>query len=136
MKLPIKLICLTKRVHEDGISTVSIQYCYNAQPKMLLHTGIKIPPTYWKAKQCCIINKLPVEFWAHDALDKELRRQARIAEDLVPHAVQTKIQDKGAFVKKTFSPSLEVTTVEDVANEAAKKEAKGKKIQSGYLLAI
>jgi hypothetical protein len=46
---------------------------------------------------------------------------------LVTHAVQTKIQDKGAFVKTTFCPTLEVTTVEERVNEAAKKEAEVKR---------
>jgi integrase len=127
MKLPIKLICRTKRVHEDGTSTVFIQYCYNAKQKTLLHTGIKIPPAYWKAKQCCIADKLSEEFGDHETLNKELRRLVRIAEDLVTHAVQTKIQDKGAFVKKTFSPTLEVTTVEERVNETAKREAEEKR---------
>jgi len=127
MKLPIKLICRTKRVHEDGTSTVFIQYCYNTKQKTLLHTGIKIPPVYWKKIQGCISDKLPGDFGNHEALNKELRRQVRIAEDLVTHAVQTKIQDKGTFVKKTFSPTLKVTSVEERVNEAAKKEAEEKR---------
>lgn len=127
MKLPIKLICRTKRVHEDGTATVFIQYCYNAEQKTLLHTGIKIPPAYWKKIQCCISDKLPVEFGDQEELNKELRRQFRIAEDLITHAIQMKIPDKGAFVKKTFSPTLEITAVAEQVNEVAKKEADEKR---------
>jgi hypothetical protein len=111
MKLPIKLICRTKRVHEDGTSSIFIQYCYNAKQKTLLHTGIKIPPAYWKKAPCCISEKLPAAFGDPEELNKELRRQFRVAEDLVTHAIQTKLPDKGAFAKKTFFPSLETTTV-------------------------
>lgn len=127
MKLPIKLICRTKRVHEDGTSTVFIQYCYNAKQKTLLHTGIKIPPAYWKKLQCCISDKLPAPLGNHEELNKELRRQFRVAEDLITHAIQTKIEDKGTFIKKAFSPSLEKTTVAEQVNEAVKKEAEEKR---------
>lgn len=122
MRLPIKLICRTRKVHGDGTSTVFIQYCYNAEHKTLLHTGIKIPPVYWNKNQCCITNKLPIEFGNHEELNKELKRQFRIAEDLVTYAIESKMPDKGAFVKNSFSPSMETAGVEKRIKEINDKK--------------
>lgn len=91
MRLPIKLICREKKLNSDGTSTVYIQYCYNAKQKTFQHTGIKIPPTYWNNAQRCITNKLPAHHGNHEALNKELRRLFRIAEDLVSHAIEKKM---------------------------------------------
>jgi integrase len=112
MRLPIKLICRTNKLHGDGTSTVFVQYCYDAAHKTLLHTGIKIPPVYWNKSQCCVTNKLPIEFGNHEELNKELKRQFRVAEDLVTYAIESKMPDKGAFVKSSFSPSMVTTGVE------------------------
>jgi hypothetical protein len=81
MLLPIKPICRTKKLHPDGTATVFIQYCYNATQRTLLHTGIKIPPAYWNKKQRCITKELPAVYGDHEALNKELTRIQRIAED-------------------------------------------------------
>nr|WP_262697041.1 Arm DNA-binding domain-containing protein [Chitinophaga alhagiae] len=120
-------MCRTKRMHEDGTATVFMQYCYTAEQRTLLHTGIKIPPAYWNKKQRCISDELPSEVGNHEELNIELRRQFRIAEDLVTHAIRNKMPDKGAFVRKTFTPSLVITSVEERVNEAAEKEEESKR---------
>src|SRR5450432_1079142 len=107
MLLPIKLICRTNRVHEDGTASVFIQYCYSATKKTLLHTGVSVPPSYWNKKQGLITKHLPSSFGNHEALNLELTRVKRVAEDLVIQAIQMKNPDKGAFVKNSFSPNLE-----------------------------
>lgn len=89
MVLPISLICRAKRVHEDGTATVFIQYCYKATNRTLLHTGIKIPPNYWDQKQRCVSEKIPAVFGNAVQLNKELRRQFRIVEDLVTYAIES-----------------------------------------------
>jgi integrase len=127
MRLPIKLICRTNKVHVDGTSTVFIQYCYNAEQKTLLHTGIKIPPAYWNKKQCSVSDKLPIGFGNHEELNKELRRQFRISEDLVTYAIESNMPQKGEFVKNSFSPSLEAAGVELKGKEVAQIEADTRK---------
>ncbi|MDF2189819.1 site-specific integrase [Paraflavitalea sp. CAU 1676] len=127
MKLPIKLICRKNKLNGDGTTTVFIQYCYDADHKTLLHTGIKIPPLYWNKAQGSISNKLPVEFGNADSLNKELWRQLRVVESLATHAIQTKMDNKGEFVKKTFHPDMHAVTVEERISEAAKREVEAKR---------
>lgn len=122
MKLPLKLICRTKRVHPEGTCTVFIQYCYTAELKTLLHTGIKIPPAFWNSKQRCISENLPANIGIANDLNIELRRQFRIAEDLVTYAIKKELPNKGEFVKKSFSPDLNISTTEDLIKEVARKE--------------
>lgn len=110
MRLPLKLICPASKVRSDGTSIVFIQYCYSATKRVLLNTEMAIPPDSWQKKQCCISDKLPPAFGNHSELNEELTRQLRIAEDLVTHAKRNQISNKGAFVKKTFSPNLDITT--------------------------
>jgi hypothetical protein len=93
MVLPISIICRAKRVYEDGTTAVFIQYCYKATNRTLLHTGIKIPPNYWDQKQRCISEKLPAVFGNPAPLNKELRRQFRIVEDLVTYAIESNMAE-------------------------------------------
>lgn len=126
MRLPIKLICRKNKLNGDGTTTVFIQYCYDADHKTLLHTGIKIPPSFWNKTQGAISNKLPAEFGSADSLNKDLWRQLRVVESLVTHAIQEKMDNKGGFVKKTFHPDMKGVTVEESINEAPKREVEAK----------
>ena len=47
----------------------------------------------------------------------------RIAEDLVTQAVKKQVPDKGSFVKNSFSPSLQILTIEENAEAALKSKA-------------
>ena len=111
MVLPIKAICRANKIRRDGTSLVFIQYCYSATKRTLLNTEISIPIAFWDKKLRCISTKLPTQFGDHQILNEELRRQIRIAEDLVTHAIKSKLPDKGAFVKNSFSPKLDITTI-------------------------
>lgn len=108
MLLPIKCICPRGKVRSDGTGIIFIQYCYNATQRTLLNTEIAIPVDYWEKKLRCISSKLPAQFGDHQVLNEELRRQFRIAEDLVTYANKSKLPDKGAFVKNSFSPKLDI----------------------------
>lgn len=103
-------------------SLVFIQYCYKAPNRTLLHTGIKIPPNYWDQKQRCVSEKLPPAFDNAAQLNKELRQQFRIVEDLVTYAIESKIADTGAFVKNSFSPAMETAGVETKIKEVTNAE--------------
>ena len=62
-------------------------------------------------------------------MNDELLRQKRLVEDLVAEATKKQIADKGAFVKKAFTPTLNLNVLDErittvAKQEIAKKEAK------------
>jgi len=111
MLLPIRPICNRKKIRRDGTSLIQIQYCYSAEKKTLLNTGISIPPNFWTKKSLCISDKLPATFGAAQARNAELKRMLRITEDIVEYAIKNKINDPVAFTKETFSPYFDVSTL-------------------------
>lgn len=129
MLLPVKLICRTNRVHEDGTCTIFIQYCY-ADKKVLLHTGIKVPPYYWNRKQQCIVDTLPTENGVAAELNKELLRMRSVVDALALKAKAFETEERGKFVKASFSPDL---IPENVEKKISEKENKEKKRQQDTL---
>lgn len=129
MLLPIKPICRVKRVRKDGTAPIFLQYCFSATKRTLLNTGIYIPPQYWHPKQLRVSPLLPAEYGSPVKLNDELLRQKRLVEDLVAEATRKQITDKGAFVKKAFTPTLDLQSLDErittvAKHEMAKKEAK------------
>jgi hypothetical protein len=129
MLLPIRPICTAKRTSRDGTSPIFLQYCYSTTKRTLLNTGINIPPEYWQPKQMSISSKLPLTYGDAAKLNQDLIRYKRVVEDLVTHAINKEIVDKGRFVKETFSPSFDLSTLDDkvktvLSNQAAEKKAK------------
>ncbi len=127
MLLPIKPICSPKKVRKDGTSPIFLQYCYSATKRTLLNTGINIPPDCWNNKLLCITKKLPIAYGCHERLNDELLRLKRIAEDLATHAVKKQVPDKGTFVKNSFSPSLQISAIDDNAEAAIKQQVSEQK---------
>lgn len=123
MLLSVKLICRAKRVHEDGTCTVFAQYCYG-EKKVLLHTGIKVPPRYWSKVQECVSDNLPAEYGVAADLNKELLRMRSVANALALKAKALKTEERGKFIKASFSPALVPDNVEKkiVENERKEKE--------------
>src|SRR5215218_9827647 len=111
MLLPVKAICPKSKVRSDGTCLVFIRYRYNATQCSLLNTEISIPIAFWNKKDRCLSNKLPLEKGDYEELNKELFRQLRMVEDLVIYANNNKLADKGAFVKKTFLPTLDTASI-------------------------
>jgi site-specific recombinase XerD len=129
MLLPIKPICRAKRARKDGTAPIFLQYCFSATKRTLLNTGIYIPPQYWHPKLLRVSPQLPPEYGSPVKLNDELLRQKRLVEDLVAEATRKQITDKGTFVKKAFSPTLDLRSLDErvttvAKQEAAKKEAK------------
>lgn len=122
MRLPVKLICRTKKMHPDGTCTVYIQYCCNEKQKPLFHTDIKIPPVNWNKKQGCITQQLPSKYGNPNMLNIELTRLKRIVEDLVTYAIQNKNPNLAEFVKQSYSPSLDMAAIERKEKEAIEQE--------------
>lgn len=127
MQLPIKLICRTARLNNDGTASVYIQYCCDQKNKPLLGTGIKIPPLFWNAKAGCISTQLTKTYGSHKELNNELSRLKRIAEDIVTYATLKKVQDRAGFLKKYFSPTFDISDIELKEKEEAKVMEKEKK---------
>jgi hypothetical protein len=92
-----------------------------------LNTGIAIPLNFWNIKSRRISDKLPAEFGDYEILNDELNRQKRIAEDLISHAAKKEITNKGAFLKQTFSPTLDITSIVGKVEQAVQQEVKEKK---------
>jgi hypothetical protein len=109
MLLPIRLICSSKKVRKDGTSLLFIQYCQSAANKTLLNTEIAIPPKFWQKRYCRVSDDLPLVFGKASALNKELQRLLRLAEDIIAYAMDNNIQNPVLFVKKIFHPSFDLT---------------------------
>ncbi|MBO9203353.1 MULTISPECIES: site-specific integrase [Niastella] len=129
MLLPIKPICRSNRIKKDGTAPIFLQYCYSRTKRTLLSTGIAVPPEYWQRKHLRISPQLPPQFGDASKLNDELLRQKRLVEDLVAEATKKQIEDKGAFVKKTFTPTLDLQSLDErvtvvAKQETVKKEAK------------
>lgn len=127
MVLPIKPICRANKIRKDGTSLIFLQYCYSATRRTLLNTEIAVPVDYWNKKQGRISDKLPIAFGNHQQLNEELWRQLRIVEDLVTYATKSDLSDKGLFVKKSFSPTLDTTTIIGKVEKAVKQVVVEKK---------
>ncbi len=115
--LPLKVICDPKKIRRDGTSLLYIQYCYSSVNRTLLNTNIAIPPQYWNKKRQSIHHDLPAAYGDVSALSEELKRVFRLAEDLVLLAKRKKVDDPGAFVKRSFHPSVNLADIE--AGDAA-----------------
>lgn len=112
MLLPIKPICEQKDMRRDGTSVIYIQYCYSAEKRTLLNTEIAIPPAHWNKKRLCISNDLPQIYGDFHLLNSALNRMMRLAEDLIYFAIETKIEDRGKFVKSTFKPDFDFNNLQ------------------------
>jgi hypothetical protein len=136
MLLPIRAICKEKWTRRDGTAPIFLQYCYSREKRTLLNTSIFIPPAYWQSKQQRISAELPIQFGDAEKLNDELLRLKRVVEDLVAEATKKQIEDKGAFVKKTFTPTLNLQALDERATIIAKQEAAKKRSKAGYLLPV
>lgn len=112
MLLPLKLICELKNVRRDGTSLIYIQYCFSADKRTLLNTQISIHPLYWNKRKSCSSYDLPLLHGDIQQLNDELKRMYRIAEDIVAFAFKKKIEGPLNFVKKTYHPHFDVSTLE------------------------
>jgi site-specific recombinase XerD len=118
MLLPIRPICNRKKIRKDGTSLIQIQYCFSAERKTLVNTGIAIPPNFWTKKSLCISDKLPSSFGQVNALNIELKRLVRIAEDILAYALNNGVPDPVSFLKKTFKPDFELSNLGKESNES------------------
>lgn len=113
MLFPIKAICNTQKKRKDGTSLIYFQYCYTQDRKTLLNSSIAIPPKFWNRKRCCIQSTLPIEYGNYEQLNKDLVRIKRSIEDLIAHGKRIQVDDIGLYVKQTFKPDLDFSTIDN-----------------------
>ena len=102
MGQPIKLIQKKGAVRKDGISIIFIQYCYSADERTLLDSGVAIPPNFWNKKTARISDNLPRGYGDVQTLQNTLIQQKRKAEDMVEYAVKKRNVGPMKFLKENF----------------------------------
>lgn len=128
MLLPISLICAPKKLRRDGTSLVFIQYCLNESNKTLLNTGIAIPPNFWNKKLKRVADKLPEQFGKTEEPNSELKKQLRLAEDIITYAISRDMVDPVRFVKERFKPDFDISSLEEVALAEPEKSQRSARI--------
>lgn len=118
MLLPVKPVCKKTLVRRDGTSIIFIQYCHSLEKRTLLNSGIAIPPNYWNLKRLRINADLPQIYGDAESLNERLQAAIRIAEDILAFAAKKKMADPLGFLKKTFKPDLDISSLEQKAKEA------------------
>ena len=117
MRFPVKVICRTNRVHNDGTSSIFIRYCFNQKQKPILFTGIKIPAQYWNQKEGTISNLLPPATGDYEKMNSEIFRLKRLVEDMILYASQNNVTDIATYVKQHYSISLDSASYENIVRE-------------------
>ncbi len=100
-------------MRKDGTCIIFIQYCYSAEKRTLLNSGIAIPPDYWNLKRLRINADLPASYGNAAILNEQLKTTIRIAEDILSFAFKSKIENPIAFLKKTFKPDFDLSCLEE-----------------------
>lgn len=107
MILPIKPICKKEWVRRDGTSVIFLQYCRNSEERVLVDTGLAIPPEYWNRKNNRISTSLPEHFGKVKDLETHLSQKMRRAEDLINYALGKSNIAPTKFLKEKFSTGFE-----------------------------
>jgi hypothetical protein len=123
MSLPVKPVCKKALIRRDGTSIIFIQYCHSLEKRTLLNTGIAIPPNFWNLKRLRINPDLPTSYGSVEVLNEQLKGSIRTAEDILAFAAKKKIEDPLLFLKNTFKPDLDLSTLEEKV-----KQTEGPKI--------
>ncbi len=102
MRQPIKLIVRKGKVRNDGTALISLQYCYSAEQRVVLSTGIGIPLQYWNRKTGRISKDLPVIYGNVQQLETSITEKLRKAEDMVTYALKRRNACPMQFLKDNF----------------------------------
>jgi len=102
MRQPIKLIVRKGKVRNDGTALISLQYCYSAEQRTVLSTGIAIPLQYWNKKTRKISKDLPAIYGNVEQLESTISEKLRKAEDLVEYALKQHNSFPIKFLKENF----------------------------------
>ena len=102
MSLPVKFICKKSKLRKDGTCIIFIQYCHSSDRRILLNTGIAIPPDFWNRKRNTISNNLPPKYGNVDELQQALTGMLRKTEDLISASKKQKNISVTDFLKQNF----------------------------------
>ncbi|MBX9785637.1 MAG: site-specific integrase [Chitinophagaceae bacterium] len=103
MRYPIKLIARKAKVNKNGVTPISLQYCFSAEKRVVLSTGVNIPIHYWNRKTGRISKELPMEYGNIQLLETTLTQKLRKAEDMVGYALKQKNTCPMKFLKENFN---------------------------------
>ena len=107
MILPIKPVCKKEWVRRDGTSVIYLQYCLNSSERVLVDSGIAIPPEYWNRKNNRINVSLPQSLGIVKELEIMLSQKMRRAEDLINHALAKSNVHPAKFLKQKFNTDFD-----------------------------
>jgi hypothetical protein len=102
MRHPIKLIVRRAKIGKNGTTPISLQYCFSAEKRVVLNTGISIPFQYWNKKTGRLYKDLPFEYGNLQELEKNLPAKLRKAEDMVSYALKQRHTCPMMFLKNNF----------------------------------
>ena len=108
----LKTVCKKDWKRKDGTRIVYLRYCRGTNKRVLIDTKISIPPQYWNRKLLKFHNDLPVEFGYAGELNEQLQKMIRIAKDNITFCLKNTRENPLLFLKKTFTPDLDVSTLE------------------------
>lgn len=103
MILPIKPVCKKEWIRRDGTSIIFLQYCYAGNERVLVDSGIAIPPEYWNRKTSRINSTLPQIYGSARELEIHLSEKLHRAEDLVNYALTKSKVHPAKFLKQQFA---------------------------------
>jgi integrase len=116
MFLPVKAI-LDRRHRKDGTAAIYIQYCFSSDRRILLSTDLGVPPTHWNRRLLRISPSLPKSFGDAETLNGRLQKMLRTAEDIISYALEQKMVDPLAFLKKAWHPEFKTAELSERAKE-------------------
>ncbi|MFZ1528354.1 MAG: phage integrase SAM-like domain-containing protein [Ferruginibacter sp.] len=102
MGQPVKLITKKGAVRKDGTALVFLQYCHNAEQRVLLSTDVAIPPQFWSKKTNRITETLPPQYGNAGELQTDLTSKLRKAEDMITYALKQRDTCPMKFLKDNF----------------------------------
>jgi len=102
MRQPIKLIVRKGKVRSDGTSLISLQYCYSAEQRVVLSTGVGIPLQFWNRKTGRISKDLPSTYGDVQQLEAGITEKLRKDEDMVTYALTQRGTCPMKFLKENF----------------------------------
>ena len=102
MRQPIKLIVRKGKVRNDSTALISLQYCFTAEQRAVLSTGIGIPLQFWNKKTGRISGDLPLVYGNVQHLELGLTEKLRKAEDMVTYALKQRNTCPLKFLKENF----------------------------------
>ncbi|MGN6417357.1 MAG: tyrosine-type recombinase/integrase [Pseudobacter sp.] len=128
MLYPIQPGCYKPRA--DGFSNIHIQYCFTSAKKPLLDTQIVIPAAYWDKTKKEISPDLPLEHGLAAKLNVALQQQMELVGHVIKYAIRNNIEDRAEFVKRFYSPDLDIFSLDEKVKKAEQEKIEEeKKIQ-------